>query len=56
MNMLTKLSNNPIFISLTNIINFNASKMQASSTQNTKDSAGKRLGYILYLYYINKIV
>ncbi len=52
MNMLTKLSNNPIFISLITNIHFNASKMQASSTQNTKDSAGKRLGYIFYLLII----
>lgn len=29
---------------LTNVIRFNASKMQASSTQKTKDSAGRRLG------------
>lgn len=32
--------------SLTNLICFNASKMQASSTQKTKDSAGRRLGYL----------
>ena len=52
MYMLSKLSNNPIFISLTKTIHFNASKMQASSTQNTKDSAGKRLGYIILLIKI----
>ena len=35
--------------SLTSLVRFYASKMQASSTQKTKDSAGKRLGY-LHLY------
>lgn len=30
---------------LTTTIIFNASKMQASSTRKTKDSAGRRLGY-----------
>ena len=35
---------------LSNRIYFMASKMQASSTQKTKDSAGRRLGYmVLYL-------
>lgn len=45
MNMLTQISKGIIYNSLTTQIAFNASKMQASSTQNTKDSAGKRLGY-----------
>jgi hypothetical protein len=49
MNIVTKISNKLIFNSLTTQITFNASKMQASSTQNTKDSAGKRLGYIFLL-------
>ena len=31
---------------LTNSIRYFASKMQASSTQNGRGSAGKRLGYI----------
>ncbi len=48
MNIVAKISNQLIFNSLTKIITFNASKMQASSTQNTKDSAGKRLGYHIY--------
>ena len=43
MNIVAKISNS-LFNSLTIQIAFNASKMQASSTQNTKDSAGKRLG------------
>jgi hypothetical protein len=50
MNIITKLSNTIIAKSLTTLIQFNASKMQASSTQNTQDSAGKRLGY----FYHNK--
>ncbi len=50
MNIVAKISNKLIFNSLTTSINYNASKMQASSTQNTKDSAGKRLGYF-YSYY-----
>lgn len=33
--------------SLTTNLKFFASKMQASSTQKTKDSAGRRLGYRL---------
>lgn len=33
------------FNQLTRTIFFEASKMQASSTQKTKDSAGRRLGY-----------
>jgi hypothetical protein len=33
---------------LTTSIYFMASKMQASSTQKTKDSAGRRLGYNFY--------
>jgi hypothetical protein len=37
------------FNPLTTSIYFMASKMQASSTQKTKDSAGRRLGY----YFIN---
>ncbi len=41
-----KIINNPVFRQLTTNINFCASKMQASSTQNNKDSAGRRLGYI----------
>jgi len=44
MNMISRLSNNIITKSLTTLIQFNASKMQASSTQKTKDSAGRRLG------------
>lgn len=43
--MIGRLSNNVITKSLTFLIQFNASKMQASSTQNTKDSDGRRLGY-----------
>jgi hypothetical protein len=35
------------FHPLTTSIYFMASKMQASSTQKTKDSAGRRLGYLL---------
>ena len=44
MNIVAKISNKLIINFLTTQIAFNASKMQASSTQNTKDSAGKRLG------------
>lgn len=50
MNILThKLSQSPILNPLTTSLYFFASKMQASSTQKTKDSAGRRLGYA-YLY------
>lgn len=42
--MISRLSTGIIAKSLTTLIQFNASKMQASSTQNTKDSAGRRLG------------
>ena len=46
MNILTSFSHrNHIVQNLTTLIIYNASKMQASSTQKTKDSAGKRLGY-----------
>jgi len=34
-------------VQLTTSLKFFASKMQASSTQKTKDSAGRRLGYFL---------
>jgi hypothetical protein len=45
MNILAqKIANGAIFYQLTTQINFFASKMQASSTQKTKDSAGRRLG------------
>ena len=45
MNILASFSHrNHIVQNLTTQIMFNASKMQASSTQKTKDSAGKRLG------------
>ena len=45
MNILTSLLHrNHIVQKLTMQIIYNASKMQASSTQKTKDSAGKRLG------------
>ena len=45
MNIIARISNKLLFNALTSQITFKASKMQASSTQNTKDSAGKRLGY-----------
>jgi hypothetical protein len=46
MNILTqKLSQTWALNQLTTNIYFLASKMQASSTQKTKDSAGRRLGY-----------
>ncbi len=35
-------------------LRFYASKMQASSTQNTKDSAGRRLGYLWFQYRLKK--
>lgn len=47
--IINKLNNNQLYLSLVKNVNFNASKMQASSTQNTKDSAGKRLGYKLFI-------
>ena len=52
--MITKIfqNNNNFMINLLTQINYKASKMQASSTQNTKDSAGRRLGY---KYLINII-
>jgi hypothetical protein len=43
-NLVAKITTNLLFNSLTTQIGFCASKMQASSTQNTKDSAGRRLG------------
>jgi hypothetical protein len=44
--MLQRITNSVIFNNnLLFCIQYNASKMQASSTSNTKDSAGKRLGY-----------
>ena len=47
MNILTSfLYRNHIIQNLTTQIIYNASKMQASSTQKTKDSPGKRLGYL----------
>ena len=52
MNIVAKISNNLIINSLTKIISYNASKMQASSTSNTKDSAWKRLGYL----YISSLI
>lgn len=55
MNIVAKLSNNVMIKSLITNITFNASKMQASSTQNTKDSAGKRLGYFLLLIQFEKV-
>lgn len=41
----SNITNSLAFSQLTQTIYFLASKMQASSTQKTKDSAGKRLGY-----------
>jgi len=41
----SSLTNSLGLYQLTQTIYFAASKMQASSTQKTKDSAGKRLGY-----------
>lgn len=49
MNIVAKISNKLVSNILTTQIAYNASKMQASSTQNTKDSAGKRLGYAIFL-------
>lgn len=46
MNILThRISQTLAFNQLTTSLYFLASKMQASSTQKTKDSAGRRLGY-----------
>lgn len=46
MNILTlQLSQALALKQLTTSLYFLASKMQASSTQKTKDSAGRRLGY-----------
>lgn len=47
-NLVLKIATNLLYNSLTTQIVFSASKMQASSTQNTKDSAGRRLGYKYY--------
>jgi len=44
LNSISKITSNLLFSSLTTQIAFCASKMQASSTSNTKDSAGRRLG------------
>lgn len=49
MNILTfGLTSKLSLSNLTTSIYFMASKMQASSTQKTKDSAGRRLGYLSY--------
>jgi len=46
MNILaTKIYNQLAVNQLTTTLTYFASKMQASSTQKTKDSAGRRLGY-----------
>lgn len=37
----------PTHSSLLTVISYNASKMQASSTNNGRDSIGRRLGYLL---------
>jgi hypothetical protein len=47
MNILAQKIYNQLTIhQLTSTLTYFASKMQASSTQKTKDSAGRRLGYI----------
>jgi hypothetical protein len=43
--LVNKLYNQLALNQLTTTLTYFASKMQASSTQKTKDSAGKRLGY-----------